>query len=179
MVIQSENLSGSHAVRGGARVVDGCATEWMAGVEVPSESFRWKLASRPELVEKVVMALKDRAEASGVCEEDRITGLVISRVGRKLDHECDGAWESRRSIPGVAQSDRWGVWTDARTTLRRTRSFAEREIQIDVMWGWEEMYAWTISDGGQGFDVERLLARSWRWSGNPRRRWRAERGGSC
>ncbi len=44
---------------------------------MPSESW-WKPPAVLELVEKVVMALKDRAEASGVCEEDRITGLVIS-----------------------------------------------------------------------------------------------------
>ena len=126
----------------------------MTGVEVPSESFRWKLASRPELVEKVVMALKDRAEASGVCEKDRITGLVISLTEAITNAMVHGNLEIDSGVRNRTDGE------FGRILAQRCANphFAEREIQIDVAWDGKKC-TWTISDGGQGFDVERLLAK--------------------
>src|SRR6185369_5242949 len=62
---------GSQEGVGGATAVAEANELRAAGLCMSAESYHWRIPSKPELVEKVVMQLKDRAESCGICGAER------------------------------------------------------------------------------------------------------------
>ena len=123
-------------------------------VAVEAETFHWRMRSRPELIEKIVMQLKDRAEACGVCHPDRSTGLVISLTEAITNALVHGNLEISSAVRERMDGE-YGRVLACRCADSR---YAEREVQIHVHFDGKTC-VWTIADGGQGFDVDRVLSR--------------------
>ncbi|HUO08814.1 MAG TPA: ATP-binding protein [Phycisphaerae bacterium] len=124
------------------------------GLAVMAETFHWSIPSRPELIEKVVMALKERAESCGICNEDRVTGLVISLTEAITNAMVHGNLE----ISSDVRERTDGAYGRMLATRCADPNYAEREVHVDVHWDGNTC-EWTISDHGKGFDVEQVIAR--------------------
>ncbi len=123
-------------------------------VAVEAEIFHWRIRSQPELVEKVVMQLKDRAEACGVCSPDRITGLVIALTEAITNAMVHGNLE----ISSDVRERMDGEYGRLLACRCGDPMYAQREVQVHVHWDGKKC-VWTIADAGQGFDVDRVLSR--------------------
>jgi anti-sigma regulatory factor (Ser/Thr protein kinase) len=134
------------------RKQESCAT--LPGLAVMAETFHWSIPSRPELIEKVVMALKERAESCGICNEERVTGLVISLTEAITNAMVHGNLE----ISSDVRERTDGEYGRLLATRCADPKYAEREVQVDVHWNGNTC-EWTISDHGNGFDVDEVLAR--------------------
>ncbi|MGN6368232.1 MAG: ATP-binding protein [Phycisphaerae bacterium] len=124
----------------------------LPGLHVMAETFHWSLPSRPELIEKTVMALKERAERCGLCNEDRVTGLVISLTEAITNAMVHGNLEISSDVRERTDGE-YGRLLAARCADPR---FADREVQVDVHWDGHRCQ-WTISDHGHGFNVDEVL----------------------
>src|SRR5579884_1230806 len=126
----------------------------LPGLAVMAETFHWRMPSKPELIEKVVMALKDRAEACGLCTPDRLTGLVISLTEAITNAVVHGNLE----ISSDVRERTDGEYGRLLATRCADPKYAEREVLVDVRWDGATCM-WTIADQGSGFNVDALLAR--------------------
>jgi hypothetical protein len=122
------------------------------GLAVMAETFHWSIPSRPELIEKTVMALKDRAEHCGICNEERVTGLVISLTEAITNAMVHGNLE----ISSEVRERTDGEYGRLLATRCADPKYAEREVQVDVHWDGHRCQ-WTISDHGNGFNVDEVL----------------------
>ena len=122
------------------------------GLAVMAEAFHWSIPSRPELIEKTVMALKDRAEHCGICNEERVTGLVISLTEAITNAMVHGNLE----IDSDVRERTDGEYGRMLANRCADPKYSEREVQVDVHWDGNRC-EWTISDHGHGFDVEEVL----------------------
>ena len=124
------------------------------GLAIMAETFHWSIPSRPELIEKTVMALKDRAEHCGICNDERVTGLVISLTEAITNAMVHGNLEIASDIR--ERTD--GEYGRILATRCADPKYAQREVQVDVHWDGNRC-EWTISDHGNGFDVDEILKR--------------------
>lgn len=123
-------------------------------VAVEAETFHWRIRSQPELVEKIVMQLKDRAEACGVCTAERVTGLVISLTEAITNAMVHGNLE----ISSDCRERMDGEYGRLLACRCADPIYAHREVQVHVHFDGKTC-VWTVADGGHGFDVDQVLSR--------------------
>jgi anti-sigma regulatory factor (Ser/Thr protein kinase) len=121
---------------------------------VLGESLHLSIPSRPELVERLTMLLKDRAEASGVCPEDRTCGLVTSLSEAITNAIVHGNLE----IPSSLKEEPGNAFGQMMAVRCGDPRYAGRMVDVSLQDDGTRC-VWTIADEGRGFDVHKLLAR--------------------
>jgi anti-sigma regulatory factor (Ser/Thr protein kinase) len=114
----------------------------------------FRLISRPEWVEPVVMALAAKARASGVADEEGVKRLVVAMteaITNAIVHGNYGLSSALKEKPN-------GAFAAALNESAADPALVNRvvDIRVDFEPG---RCVWTITDEGAGFDVAKALAR--------------------
>ncbi len=114
----------------------------------------YRLISRPEWVEPVVMALAAKARAAGVRDEPGIKRLVVAMTEAITNAIVHGNF----GLSSALKEQRDGSFAAAIRQCTANPELVSRIVDIRVEFE-PGKCIWTISDEGAGFDVAKALSR--------------------
>lgn len=112
-----------------------------------------RILSRPDWVEAVVMFLKQQALDAGVCDAAQADRLVVSMteaITNAIVHGSFGLDSALKEEPGAFHK--------AIEARKSDPDYTSRVVDIRVR-RHDDRCVWTVTDEGDGFDVEKALAR--------------------
>ncbi len=111
-----------------------------------------RILSRPEWVEPVVMFLRDKALAAGACDQATAQRLVIAFTEAVTNAIIHGNYE----LSSELKEEGGKAYIDALEDRKADADYVERIVDIRVDYQ-PDRCIWTVTDQGNGFDVEDIL----------------------
>src|SRR5690349_21747702 len=134
---------------------------------VVSEQVRLRLPSRPDWIEPAVEYLTNRAVLCGACLESRAGKLAMALHEALSNSVVHGNLE----VPSELKEREDNAFVELLALRSADPRFSSRPVDVEVDYDGEQC-RWTLTDQGNGFDVERVLGRGpldesdlWRPSG--------------
>jgi anti-sigma regulatory factor (Ser/Thr protein kinase) len=121
---------------------------------VQIEQTHLRLSSRPDWVEATVEFLKKKAILAGVCQESRTNKLMIALHEALSNAIIHGNYGLSSELKERGDSS----FAEALAARMADPMLAARQVEVLIDYDGQRC-RWIITDEGEGFDVERTLAR--------------------
>lgn len=112
-----------------------------------------RILSRPDWVEPVAMFIKNKALASGACDADAAQRLVIAMSEAITNAVVHGNYEISSAL-----KEEQGAFRQTLEQRQADPAYASRVVDVKIDYQ-PDKCVWTVTDQGQGFDVEQALAK--------------------
>ena len=122
--------------------------------QIVAERSRLAIPSLPNWIEPTVEFLRQKAVLGGACEETRSGKLMIAL------HEAitNAVVHGNLGVSSTLKEEAGSAFAEALAQRASDPEFADRKVDIVVDYDGDVCH-WVITDQGEGFDVERVLAR--------------------
>jgi anti-sigma regulatory factor (Ser/Thr protein kinase) len=119
------------------------------------EQSHLRLPSRPDWIEAIVEYVKTKALLAGVCQETRASKLMVALHEALSNAMIHGNLELASDLKERGDSS----FAEALAARMADAALSSRHVDLVVDYDGERC-RWIITDQGQGFDVDRALARA-------------------